>query len=731
MSLGSVLGGVAGGIIGFFVGGPMGAVYGAGFGFAAGFMLDPLTPDANVAGAPLPTTQVMVSTIGDPIPDLNGTALIVGHLLLFGKERTAEITQTQEPQGGKGSEPDPITQVVGYNYYMSWAVGIVKGPITTIYTIYADDDIVWDGELEMPVSGGQETIVLEGMGSCVFYFGSDDQMPNTKVGEIIGDATLNTPLRGLCWAFMDDCLIGSYNRTPTMKFVVKKIPEVTFYGDNQIQTYDYNPISSIWYILSKLSKLPESWLNTVSFVTAANTVYYEFRGISILYDSQQSVLYYIEMINNHIDNILRYGSDGAFHPKLIRNDYVAADLPLIDEDVMLDDPAISSRSWIDTINEIRVQYTELITDPVTERDEILAGFLFGSGVGYNAYDPPYHVYEFSPDPILTGSGLFSEIAVGGSIFFAIKTNGVMYSRGGNNSGQLGLGDNTYRADFTQVTSATSWAKVSAGSNFCWALQQNGSLYMTGDNTYGVLAQGDLLDENVFTRENSNSSWIELNAGRYHGIALKADGTLWGCGRSFYGELGLNISGLSAVVMEMTQELSLSSWECIAAGTGTSFAIKSDGTLWCCGYNNYGQLGLNDFTNRRVFTQVGTDTDWDFISCGAAHTIARKTNGTIWTTGYNAAGQLGLGDNTNRKVFTQVGTDSDWSKIISCGWNFTLVVKNDGTLWGTGVNGYGQLGLGTNTSVNVFTQEITNRAWVLMSCDESAALAVTLNLEEVV
>ena len=731
MSLGSILGAVGGGIIGFFVGGPMGAVYGAGFGFAAGFVFDPLTPDVNLAGAPLPTTQVMVSTIGDPIPDLNGTALIVGHLLLFGKERTTEITQTQEPQGGKGSEPDPITQVVGYNYYMSWAVGIVKGPITTIYTIYADDDIVWDGELELPTSGGQETIVLEGMGSCVFYFGSDDQMPNTKVGEIIGDATLNTPLRGLCWAFMDDCLIGSYNRTPTMKFVVKKIPEVSFYGNNQIQTYDYNPISSIWYILSKLSKLPESWLNSAAFISAANKVYYEFRGMSILYDSQQSVLYYIEMINNHIDNILRYGADGTFHPKLIRNDYVVAELPLINEDVMLDDPVISSRSWIDTLNEIRVQYTELITDPVTERDEILAGFLFGSGVGYNNYDPPYHTYEFSPDADLVDDGLFLEIGTGGSFFFAIKTNGVMYAKGQNGAGALGLGDETYRANFEQVPGSTSWAKVSGGSDFTWAIQRDGSLFCTGNNQYGQLAQNDLVKRSSFTQENSLSTWLDLDCGRRHAIALKSDGTLWGCGQNFYGELGINSSGLGAVTKVMTQEISLSVWRCISAGTGQSFAIKNDGTLWCCGFNTSGQLGLDDLTNRKVFTQVGTDTNWDSVSCGAAHTIARKTNGTIWATGYNNNGQLGLGDNDNRKVFTQVGTDADWSSIIRCGWNFTLAVKNDGSLWGTGANGYAQLGLGTNDSINVFTQEITERAWIMLSCDESMSLAVTLNLEEVV
>lgn len=363
MSLGGVIGGVVGGVVGFFIGGPMGAVYGAGIGFTAGLFFDPITPDVPASGGPAPGTQVMQSTVGDPIPDLNGTAMITGHLLLFGKERTEEIVQTQETQGGKGGEPEPQSQVVGHKYYMSWAVGIVKGPITKLLAVYKNDvDILWEGELFCPVSGGQETIVLTGMGSCTFYFGTDDQVANTKVGEIV-DSTLNSPLRGFCWAFMDDCYIGDYNRTPSLKFVVSKQPDYSFFAPSIIQEFDYNPMHSIWHILNQMTGLPEAWLNETDFASVAATLLAEYRGISILFDKQQSALYYLEMINAHIDGVLRYGSDGKFHPKLIRNDYVVGTLPLIDESVLLDEPTLNRGSWIDTLNEIKVQYTELLNAP--------------------------------------------------------------------------------------------------------------------------------------------------------------------------------------------------------------------------------------------------------------------------------------------------------------------------------------------------------------------------------
>ena len=40
----------------------------------------------------------------------------------------------------------------------------------------------------------------------------------------------------------------------------------------------------------------------------------------------------------------------------------------------------------------------------------------------------------------------------------------------------------------------------------------------------------------------------------------------------------------------------------------SLILKNDGTLWECGYNYYGNLGLGDTTNRNIFTQITTNTN---------------------------------------------------------------------------------------------------------------------------
>ena len=148
----------------------------------------------------------------------------------------------------------------------------------------------------------------------------------------------------------------------------------------------------------------------------------------------------------------------------------------------------------------------------------------------------------------------------------------------------------------------------------------------------------------------------------------------------------------------------------------SLIIKEDGTLWGTGRNNYGQLGFRNDTDTSVYIQEKLfNTDWDQVKCGSYHSIAIKEDGTLWGTGSNYYGQLGLGDETDRDVFTQVGTDKYIS--IECGSNHSIAIKEDGTLWATGLNEYGELGLGDSgddTQRFIFTQVGTDTDWKQIS-----------------
>ena len=192
----------------------------------------------------------------------------------------------------------------------------------------------------------------------------------------------------------------------------------------------------------------------------------------------------------------------------------------------------------------------------------------------------------------------------------------------------------------------------------------------------------------------------------HSFILKNDDTLWGCGRNDYGQLGLGDTNSRTTFTQITTNVD--NIKSVYCGENHTFILKNDGTLWGCGLNNDGQLGLGDNTNRNTFTQVTTNADnIKEIYCGGDYTFILENNGTLWGCGLNDHGQLGLGNTTNRKTFTQATANIDDIKEIYCCYQHALILKNDGTLLGCGNNGNNQLGLGDTTNRTTFTQITTN------------------------
>ena len=189
MSTGGLIGGIVGGFVGFFIGGPVGAAIGAGIGAGLGMMIDPVQADAPTPGDP-GTVTVNFAQEGSPLPDFLGSPKLNGNIIWAGEERVAEVKEEQ--QGGKGGGSQEV--VTGHEYFLDWAVNFGRGPMDTLYTIYANEKIVWSGALDKPSSGGMVTLTLAGMGAADFYYGTADQSTNEYMTQkIAGQKTPANP----------------------------------------------------------------------------------------------------------------------------------------------------------------------------------------------------------------------------------------------------------------------------------------------------------------------------------------------------------------------------------------------------------------------------------------------------------------------------------------------------------------------------------------------------------
>ena len=186
-------------------------------------------------------------------------------------------------------------------------------------------------------------------------------------------------------------------------------------------------------------------------------------------------------------------------------------------------------------------------------------------------------------------------------------------------------------------------------------------------------------------------FISVSARHYHNLAIKSDGSLWAWGNNNYGQLGDN-----TVESKLTPVKIMENVIAADAGRGHSLAITYDGSLWTWGLYENGRWRLGDSaTGENNLTPVKIMDNVKAISAGDNHhNFATKNDGSLWAWGVNYGR---LGDGTTNFV-------SQWEPVkilddvvaVSARWAHSLAIKSDGSLWAWGGNGAGQIGDGTVT-----------------------------------
>lgn len=132
---------------------------------------------------------------------------------------------------------------------------------------------------------------------------------------------------------------------------------------------------------------------------------------------------------------------------------------------------------------------------------------------------------------------------------------------------------------------------------------------------------------------------------------------------------------------------------VHAGLQHSVALMDDGTVWTWGANTYGQLGLNDKTDRTMPAKVTTLSDIKQIWAGHDFTLALSNSGNVYAWGHNDQGQLGDGTTTDRTAPKQISTLSGITKVVAAK-DFSMALDGNGDIWMWGDNTDGKLGDGT-------------------------------------
>ncbi|MED6699258.1 hypothetical protein VWH97_05960 [Escherichia coli O157] len=212
---------------------------------------------------------------------------------------------------------------------------------------------------------------------------------------------------------------------------------------------------------------------------------------------------------------------------------------------------------------------------------------------------------------------------------------------------------------------------------------DGTLYCCGTNstsTRSSFGNG--------TNTNSFNAFVKIEAissvkKAVGNIYLKEDNTLWGCGINTYYQLGTgNQTASTGVVRIQTNVID------VDVSYQSTFFIKDDNKLYACG-TQYGVSYGNEFGTGTTLKQYTTPTllnsDVQNVHCcvGNMASHIRRFGTTIFATGVNTGGQLGVGNLTNQFYYTQsyANFNSSYSLVLN---NIgSLILTDEGKLFYTG------------------------------------------------
>ncbi len=332
------------------------------------------------------------------------------------------------------------------------------------------------------------------------------------------------------------------------------------------------------------------------------------------------------------------------------------------------------------------------------------------------------VSERTATPTLTDAGMkWKKVVSGKAYAFYLAEDGSLWAAGASEYGIQGTGGGGKHTVLTRIGEDNDW-KDMACSRFWgysgFAIKTDGTLWSWGNNSGGQLGIGNSQQQLSPVQVGSDSDWKQVATGCTSVLAVKTDGSLWGWGANEQGEL-FNHIGIQTVPVRLGTD---TDWVMVTVIDYRAYGVKADGSLWVWGDNASNLLGLNSPTRDAVDSegnpiqvvdpsQITEPTKLTAVEgqvlavsgCENTLSVATGTDGLIdevWMFGSNRDGALGdgegKGNGTENIPYVSVPVHPSLKSglkfvIMSSGQAYSLMLTDDGDIWGWGCNRGGQLG----------------------------------------
>ena len=224
--------------------------------------------------------------------------------------------------------------------------------------------------------------------------------------------------------------------------------------------------------------------------------------------------------------------------------------------------------------------------------------------------------------------------------------------------------------------------AAAGYDHMIYLKDDGSAWTTG----GLLSSWNLGFPASYKPEKPAKladNVKSVAAGSESSFIVKTNGELWGAADTNFCQLGKGRT--RNLVLTFIDD----NVEWIKAGDHQTMYMKKDGRLFGMGLNNWGQLGTGTaVADQCEPVEIPLQSVKD-VAFGGDHTIYLTENGDVWTSGNPGYGRLGFSSDQNQLTIVKV---AEGAESISAGNAHSIFLKRNGELWGMGSNESGRLGV---------------------------------------